>query len=222
MLSTIKRQNRSYSRIRFRSFRNRVYRMFNPAQGLRRALLRSRRAAIAASLVGALSAASQPAHPVTQSELEAVYLYNFAKFVNWPPEAAPLSAPFSICTLGNDDLKGALDAVTSSESLQGHKIVVRHLASIAEAEGCHILFIAPSEDRRLSKDLSTVKVKPILTVSSAPSFLEHGGMIQFIVQDKRVRFAVNLAPALEAHLTVSSELLKVALTVHGKPAEEAK
>jgi hypothetical protein len=159
---------------------------------------------------------------VTQSDLEAVYLYNFAKFVNWPPESLSSSAPFSICTLGNEDFRGALDALTSNESLQGRKIVVRHLASITGADACHILFFAQSEDPRMAKDLNAVKLKPILTVSSDPEFLNHGGMIQFIVRDKRVRFAVNLAPALQAHLAVSSELLKVAVAVQGKPVEDAK
>jgi hypothetical protein len=200
-----------------------VYRILKSAGRFRRRLLRSSRAVgIAVSVVAGLSAATQPPRPVTLSEVEAVYLYNFGKFVNWPAEAAPQSAPFSICTLGSDDFKGALDAITSNESLQGRRIVVRHLGSIASAEGCQILFIGPSENARLNSDLSAVKVKPILTVSNLPAFLERGGMIQFIVQDKRVRFAVNLAPALEAHLTVSSELLKVALAVQGKPAEEAK
>jgi hypothetical protein len=173
-------------------------------------------------VLAVVSSISQPAHPVTQSELEAVYLYNFGKFVNWPVEATPQSAPFSICTLGGDDFNGALDALTSNQSLQGHKIAVRHLTSVADSGGCHILFIAPSEEARLSRDLNAVKVKPILTVSSLPAFLDRGGMIQFIVQNKRVRFAVNLTPALQAHLTVSSELLKVALAVQGKPEEEAK
>jgi hypothetical protein len=200
-----------------------VYRIIKSAGRFRRRLLRSSRVVgIALSVVAGLSATTQPAHPVTQSEVEAVYLYNFGKFVNWPPETASQSAPFSICTLGSDDFKGALDAITSNESLQGRRIVVRHLVSITNAEVCQILFIGPSENAHLSNDLNAVKVKPILTVSSLPAFLERGGMIQFVVQDKRVRFAVNLAPTLEAHLTVSSELLKVALAVQGKPAEEAK
>ena len=194
-----------------------------PANHLRRRLLRSARfVGIAACLIFILSAASQPRLPVTLPELEAAYLYNFAKFVNWPAETAPQSAPFSICTLGNDEFNGALDAITSNESLQDHKIVVRHLSSIVGVDGCHILFIAASEQARLTEDLAAVKIKPILTVSSMPAFLDRGGMIQFIVQDKRVRFAVNLAAALEARLNVSSELLKVAVSVQGKPAEEPK
>jgi hypothetical protein len=84
------------------------------------------------------------------------------------------------------------------------------------------LFLARSEAAQLAKDLNAVRAKPILTVSDVSAFLDHGGMVQFVVQDKRVRFAVNLQPALQAHLAVSSELLKVAIAVESKPAEEGK
>lgn len=168
------------------------------------------------------TALGQPPRAVTQADVEAVYLYNFGKFVTWPSEQASGSAPFVICTLGNEDFRGALDALASSETLQGRKIAVRHLTSIAAADGCHILFVAHTEESRLSKDLNAIKLKPILTVSDASAFLDHGGMVQFVVQGKRVRFAVNLQPAVEAHLMVSSELLKVAVAVQGKPAEEPK
>jgi hypothetical protein len=168
------------------------------------------------------SAISQKTRPLTQSDVEAVYLYNFAKFVSWPADDASSSAPFAICTLGNEDFRGALDALTSNQSMQGRKIVVRHLTSIAGAEGCRILFISQSEESRLPKDLDAIRLKPVLTVSSLPAFLARGGMIQFIMQDKRVRFAVNLSPALQAHLAVSSELLKVAVSVQGVAAEAGK
>jgi hypothetical protein len=175
------------------------------------------------AILAALSAAAaQPARPVTQADLEAVYLYNFGKFVTWPSEPNAAPAPFVICTLGTEEFRGALDALTSNETLQGRKIAVKHLASIAGADGCHILFLAQSEEPHLAKDLNSIRSKPILTVSSVPDFLDHGGMVQFVVQDKRVRFAVNLQPALQARLAVSSELLKVAISVHGNPAEEAR
>jgi hypothetical protein len=199
-----------------------VYRALRPAINARGALRYRRAIGHAICCTTLLSAYSQPPRPVTQSDVEAVYLYNFGKFVNWPPDAAPPSGPFSICTLGADDFNGALDAITSNESLQGHKIAVRHLTSIANADGCHILFIGSSEEARLNKDLSALRVKPVLTVSNMPSFLDRGGMIQFIVRDKRVRFAVNLTTAVQAHLSVSSELLKVAVAVQGAPPEGIK
>jgi len=201
-----------------------VHRILKPAAGFGRALFGVCRilGVILASGVAVLSTAAQPAHSPTPSELEALYLYNFVKFVTWPPEATPPSASFAICTLGSDDFNGALDAAASNEPTPGRKVVVRHLPSIAEAEGCHILFLAASEDARLGKDLTAIKGKPILTVSSAPDFLDRGGMIQFLVEESRVRFSIDLAPTTESHLTVSSELLKLAVAVQGKPVEEAK
>ena len=172
-------------------------------------------------MLATVAVAGQPSRPVTQADLEAVYLYNFGKFVTWPDQSSG-SVSFVICTLGNEEFGGALDALTSNETLQGRKIAVRHLTSIAGADGCHILFISQSEEPRLSKVLNAVRLKPILTVSNVPAFLERGGMVQFVVQDKRVRFEVNLQSALQARLTISSELLKVALAVQGKHTEEAK
>ena len=172
--------------------------------------------------VVAAAASAQPSRPLTQADLEAVYLYNFGKFVSWPADPNSAAAPFSICTLGNQDFQAPLDAVTSNATLQGRKIVVRHLASIATSDGCQILFLGESEAAHLARDLAVVRQKPILTVSDLPAFLTHGGMIQFVIQDKRVRFAVNLQPALQARLTVSSELLKVALSVQGNTAEATK
>jgi YfiR/HmsC-like len=207
-----------------------------PAAGHVRAHIRVARSLQSARLSGRVSrllliatlalpfsaAPSQPSHPVTQSDLEAVYLYNFGKFVSWPQEDSSSSIPFTICTLGNEDFDGALDNLTSNDSMQGRKIVIRRLTSIAGADGCHILFLGESEEVRLARDLSAIHLKPILTVSTLPSFLDRGGMIQFISQNKRVRFAVNLSSTAQAHLAVSSELLKVAVAVQGKPAEVSK
>jgi hypothetical protein len=199
-----------------------VSRASNPVHCLRSAVQLLACTVSVLAVLHSASTSAQAAGAVTQADLEAVYLYNFGKFVTWPPEQAATSAPFVICTLGNEEFRGALESVAASGTLQGRKIVVRHLASIAAVEGCQILFLARSEAAQLSKDLNAVREKPILTVSDDSTFLDHGGMVQFVVQDKRVRFAVNLQPALQARLAVSSELLKVAIFVHGRPAEEAK
>jgi hypothetical protein len=155
---------------------------------------------------------------LTPSDLEAVYLYNFGKFVSWPSLPDPVSAPFSICTLGKDDFDETLSSLTAHEAMQGHKIIARHLSSAAAANGCQILYLGASEQVRLARDLEAIKEKPILTVSIIPDFLQRGGMIQFVIQDSKVRFAVNLSSATECHLALSSELLKVAISVNGKPA----
>jgi hypothetical protein len=169
---------------------------------------------------------AQPITAVGPSDIEAAYLYNFGKFVRFPPvepqDTPPNSTPYSICILGEDTFGGMLDSLVANESIEGRRIVIRRVASPAAADNCQIAFIAPSEASRQAKDLQALEKKPILTVSSLPGFLDHGGMIQFMVRDSKVRFAVNLFATGRAGLSLSSELLKVAVRVDSKPALEAK
>ena len=153
----------------------------------------------------------------TPYDVEAAYLYNFGKFVEWPAAAGASSQPFSICILGQDNFGEKLNNLIAGETMQGREVAARRLASIADADNCQILFIGASETARLEKDLAVLETRPILTVSSLPSFLEHGGMIQFLLEDNRVRFAVNLPAARRTGLALSSELLKVAVYVTTKP-----
>jgi hypothetical protein len=155
-------------------------------------------------------------------DVEAAYLYNFGKFVQWPTLTDANSQPFSICILGQDNVGKKLDETIAGETIQGRKIVAIHLSSAEAADKCQIVFIGPSEDTRLAKDLEAVQEKPVLTVSSIPDFLERGGDIQFLIQNNRVRFAVNLPAAKRAGLELSSELLKVAAYVKTDASKEAR
>jgi YfiR/HmsC-like len=160
---------------------------------------------------------------ISPSDIEAAYLYNFGKFIDWPPaDTDALTNQFSICIVGKDEFGPALDAIVQSDTVKGRTIVVKRLQSIPFTDSCQILFLASSEKAHLTRDLDALKEKPILTVSSMPGFLDRGGMIQFIVQDNRVRFAVSLAAATHVHLTFSSQLLKVAVYVNSNPAQEGQ
>jgi hypothetical protein len=173
------------------------------------------------AFIPAGQAQSSPA--VSPSDIEAAYLYNFGKFIDWPslqPDAA--SPQFSICIVGKDDFGSALDSIVQNDKVKGRDIVIKRLPTVSVADGCQILFLASSERSRLAKDLDTLKEKPVLTVSTIPDFLDRGGMVQFIMQENRVRFAVNLASATHVHLTLSSELLKVAVFVNPKPSQEGQ
>jgi hypothetical protein len=155
------------------------------------------------------------------ADIEAAYLYNFGKFVRWPADPAPPSAPFSICILGDDGFGETLDSLIANETVSGRKIAARRLSSPAAAGDCQIVFLGQSEEPRLAKDLGALRKKPVLTVSAIPAFLDRGGMIQFLLQNKRVRFAVNLPAAGDSGLSLSSELLKVAVSVKtGTPQED--
>ena len=170
----------------------------------------------------ALAIACSAQTEMAQTDVEAAYLYNFGKFVDWPPQPQFSSAPFTICVLGKDDFGRTLDSLIANEATHGRSILAKRMPAFTSAEGCQILYIGLSEQPRMAKYLDALKDKPILTVSGLPGFLEHGGMIQFVLQDHRVRFAVNLAAASHSHLTLSAELLKVALYVNSKPTQEGQ
>lgn len=159
---------------------------------------------------------SQTGHP-TGSQVKAAYLFNFGKFVRWPVNPLAGGDAFEICVLGKNPFGAVLQATVEGESIDGKTIIARNLPSIEDAGHCRILFISSSEEGRLSSILSVIRHLHTLTVSDIPAFSQRGGMIEFVSQQDRIRFAVNMAPMSEAGLTVSSELLKVATKVINVP-----
>jgi hypothetical protein len=168
--------------------------------------------AVAAVLAGPVAA-----QPSREYDLKAVFLYNFASFVDWPREALPEAAqPFVIGVLGQDPFGRALEEVVAGEKAHGASLQVRRCQTVAEARECHILFIGASEAPRLAAILQELKGRPVLTVADMPRFLETGGIIAFST-DGRVQLHVNTATARLAGLTISSKLLRVAKVVDTAP-----
>ena len=149
----------------------------------------------------------------TEYEVEAAYLFNFGKFVSWPQQEATSRGPFTICVLGDDPFGTVLDRTTAGEAIGDKKVIDRRISRPQDAVGCSILYIGDSEAEQLGRVLAAVKDAPALTVSNVPGFLERGGMIQFVLENGRVRFGVNLSPTQQHGLILSSELLKVAVKV---------
>lgn len=153
---------------------------------------------------------------ISQYDLEAVYLYNFAKFVRWP--AADSTQSLDICVAGGQPaFLTSLRRIVDGENVAGRPIRMRLLDRSEQVTGCEILYLDASA-RDSSSLIEAALGKPILTVSDAPTFLDHGGMIQFIAIQHRVRFSVNLRPVTRCGLALSSELLKVAVSVKGQPS----
>ncbi len=135
-----------------------------------------------------------------------------------PAHPAP---DFRIGILGTTPLGATLQQLTAHESLDGRPMRVVEVTSAADARTCDILFLAESEAPRLQHDLSMVEGLSVLTVSRMPGFVEHGGMVQFLVEQNRVRFQVNLSAAERVHIQLSSELLRLAVQVTGEQHEGA-
>jgi len=150
----------------------------------------------------------------TQYDVEAVYLYNFAKFVRWP--ASVQNQALDICIAGRWEYTDTLTRTVAGEKIAGRPLAVRTVLKPEDEAGCDILFLGAADKAHFDNLLAAAAGKPVLTVSDVPSFLERGGMIQFQTIGNRVRFSVDLRPVARSGLELSSELLKVAVSVSGQ------
>jgi hypothetical protein len=157
----------------------------------------------------------------SEDEIKSAYLFNFGKFVQYP-KGNPAFKTFDICVLGNDPITHDLEKTTSNERVDDAPVRALRYDRASDARDCAVVYLGGSEAGRLDKDLAALEGSNALTVSDQPQFLERGGMIQFLLENNRIRFAVNLDAVGHAHFQLSSELLKVAVYVNGKQRREEK
>jgi len=160
----------------------------------------------------AREAVAQSSAP-SQLDVQAVYLFDFAKFVRWPEGAE--HGTLTICVAGQKAYADTLTRLVKGEHINSRPVAVRMAPTPADVAGCDILFVGVSVKDQEPALLAAVEGKPVLTVSDIPGFLDSGGIIQFLVIDKRVRFSVDLHSATHSGIGLSSELLKVAVKVNG-------
>jgi hypothetical protein len=170
-------------------------------------------------LVWALAGAAAPADAQAQSttpeyQLKAVFLFNFAQFVEWPASAfSKPDTPLAICVLGEDPFGSYLDETVRGEKVSNRPLTIRRYSSIEGIASCHILFVSRGELNRLPQVLDSLKGHSVLTVSDAEGFAMRGGMIRFMTENNRIRLRINLEAAKAASLTISSKLLRPAQIV---------
>lgn len=156
------------------------------------------------------------AQSVSQYDVKAAYLYNFLKFVRWPDAALPKEGePLCVGVLGDDPFQSELSSILANKTAQGRPLVVRRSTNPQDFTRCQMVFVGASADTAAALELFAGM--PILTVGDSPNFPKQGGILGFHIVEDRVRFDVNIKAAENAHLTLSSELLKVAHSVRGVP-----
>jgi len=148
--------------------------------------------------------------------VKAAFLYNFAKFVEWPPEALGGGSPVVLGVLGDDPFGASIDQTVAGKTANGRQILIRRLRWGQDLKQCQILFISSSERKRLKQILDALRGSSVLTVGDMEQFSQQGGMIQFVIDQSRVRFEVNVGAAEQARLRLSSKLLALARSVRGK------
>ena len=145
----------------------------------------------------------------SEYDVKAAFLYNFAKFVEWPAQAFPnADSPFTIC-LASDPFGGTLDKIVQGESLEGRPLVVRRI-SPTDVNGCQIVYVGAARGRAAEETIKAAENQPILTVGESENFISTGGIIRFIRSGGHVHFQINPDAATRVSLKVSSKLLRLA------------
>ena len=145
-------------------------------------------------------------------EVKAAFLYNFAKFTEWPMEQDP-GTPIVIGVLGEDPFGEVLEHTIRGKQVRGRALTIKRFRKVEDPlKSCHILFIS-SESATASRALKFLQGARVLTVGESRAFCSLGGTINFVLDHRRVRFEINVAAAERAGLKLSSKLLKLAKIV---------
>jgi len=156
------------------------------------------------------------AQVIDEYQVKAAFIYNFAKFVEWPPHTFKTSTdPIMICVLGENPFGNVLDQAVTGKTVDGRRFLVRQLSGEQTAAGCQILFVSSSERYRSHAILTEVKTGEtkngaVLTIGETDDFTMQGGVINFKIEAGRVRLQVNVDAAERAKLRISSKLLSLA------------
>ncbi len=152
----------------------------------------------------------------TEYQVKAAYVLNFLKFVEWPGDSnADIHERWIIGIVGENPFGDELTQIITGKTVQGHELGVRQFQPGEDFRVCQVLFISASEKKRLPTILAALNGLSVLTVGDMDHFVESGGTIQFVMEEKRVRFAIDISASSRARLKVSSKLLSLARTVTG-------
>jgi hypothetical protein len=167
----------------------------------------------AAGPVGLRATVMPAAHAAEQSReylIKAAFLYNFAKFTEWPDAAFDgQAAPIQVCVLGQDPFGHSLQSI-EGKVIRGREVTVLRIANPKVAVNCHVLFISESEQNRLAAILEVLGDRPVLTIADMPDFARTGGIINLKTLKEKVRFEINVGTARRAGLKLSAKLLSLA------------
>jgi hypothetical protein len=147
----------------------------------------------------------------SEYDVKAVFLLNFAKFVDWPASAfGNADSPIVICILGKDPFGHAIDDLVQGEAVNGRRLIVRRISQAPAAHTCQIVFTQPGKE---TPEILSGLGPGVLTVGDGGDFIREGGIIAFLIENRHVRFDIDQKAAEAADLKLSSKLLSVARSV---------
>jgi hypothetical protein len=166
-----------------------------------------------AALIFFLSTATgfSPSPTASETEVKAAFLYNFAKFVEWPANAFTTdTAPIQVVVFGDEDFGAKLKVLMVGQKAHGRTFDVKNISNPQDAKTSHIVFVSGAENRKTAQVLEATKKSPVLTVGESEAFLDAGGMITLVPEDAQLRFEVNPEAAQKVKLEISSQMLRLA------------
>jgi hypothetical protein len=182
--------------------------------GLRNFAVRIAVAALAAAAVHANAEESV----TDEYQVKAAFLYNFAKFVEWPSGTPGSSSPIAICVLGQNPFGRVLEDTVSGKTVDGKMFVVRRVSEVKAAAHCQILFVSSSERMRFGAILGELRTGGVLTVGETEGFIEEGGVVNLKLDGGKIQIQININAAEQAGVRISSKLLSLAQIMR-KPAQ---
>jgi hypothetical protein len=169
------------------------------------------------ALMSGLCGTQAKAQSDNEYQIKGAFLYNFAKFVEWPAAAFnDDNAAFIFGIVGEDPFGSALDQTINGKTINGRQLVITRLKWGQNLRGCQILFVSSSERSHLAQILGSLSGASVLTVGEMAQFSQQGGIIRFMMEENKLRFEINTEAAAGAGLKVSSKLLTLAKTVRGR------
>lgn len=159
-----------------------------------------------------LSAQIQPSR---EYQIKAVFILNFAQFIEWPADAfSSAKAPLVIGILGKDPFGQFLQDAIQGEKSKGHPLQVKRFSQVSEVKQCHILFINQTKSDQELDVITSSDNQHVLTISDATDFIQQGGIVRFVTENNKIRFQINLNAARQNEITISSKLLRLAEIVN--------
>jgi len=166
---------------------------------------------VTALLAGAIPTSALAAGEVVgATALKAAFLYNFAKFAEWPSAVLRPGDNLRLCVVGDDGVADALGQTINGRGVDNHELTVEVVKFDGPLLSCHLLYVSGLDAKRTSNLLDALNGTPIFTVSDGDRFAEMGGVAQLVQENGRMHFVVNVSAALRAKLKISSQLLSLA------------
>ena len=163
---------------------------------------------------GATKAYAETPFAAREYQIKAAFLYNFAKFVEWPDDRfTDENSPMILCVIGMDPFGAILEQTMTGKTIKGRAIIINRGKAIDNLKFCHLLFVSSSERERVPQIVASLAGASVLTVADMDDFANQGGSINLIKRRNKIRFEINSNAAAQSGLKLSSYLMRLASKV---------